>query len=279
VSLWWHRRAITRAVAGDLAVDDAAKLRAHLAGCDACRAFYDDLARLAEALDGGRAAAAAERARLVAALAVPAVAAAPSRPPRRWIVAALAVAPAAAAIVAWRARARPGAQVPHAYDDVTLRGAAEATAPEAGPTLLVHARRRPRLELAERVRLVAELPGSGELRLFDDDDVQLGVRGLRAPTYVRAYFVDGGGVAHAVAPRPGVSALMRPAPGVVSLGPSFHPGRGGIGRGRLVAFFSAVDLDEARAVAAVERLEAGKVAAIATELRAEVVTGVIMVEP
>jgi hypothetical protein len=279
VSLWWHRRAITRAVAGDLAAEEVVRLRAHLTGCDPCRAFYDDLARVAEALDGGRAAAAAERTRLVAALETPAAVAAPARPPRRWVVAALALAPAAAVIVAWRARPRQGSPAPLADDDVTLRGVAEATAPAAGPTLLVHARRRPRTALAERVRLVAELPGSGELRLFDDDDVQLGVRGLRAPAYVRAYFVDGRGVAHAVAPRPGASALVRPAPGVVSLGPSFHPGREGVERGRLVAFFSSAELDEARASAAAERLDAGKLAAIAAELRAQVVTGVIMVQP
>ncbi|HZJ71072.1 MAG TPA: hypothetical protein VFF36_09080, partial [Planctomycetota bacterium] len=109
MSLLVHRRAIERAVLGDLAAPAEARLRAHLGGCAHCRAHYDRLARTAEALGGGRAAAGRARDRLFAALDGPALIATPDpaaqRPivhrRRAWLGAALALVPAAALVMLW----------------------------------------------------------------------------------------------------------------------------------------------------------------------------------
>jgi hypothetical protein len=275
VSLWRHRRAIARAVAGDLPRADEARLRAHLETCARCRGHYDALAGVAAALDGGRAAAALERARLFAALDAPTAprAAPPARRP--WLVPALALAPVVALVVAWRLHA------PTVTDgaDVTLRGApgADRAAPAS---LLLHASRKTGAGTHGPVRLVADLPGSGEGRVSTADYVQLGVRGLRAPAYVSVVGVDARGVVHTYVPRAGTAPRLEPSGGVQALGPSFELGRElPPGRVRVAAFFSPAALDEAAVRAAAVRLDAAAPDAVAKELHAEIVSGVIVVEP
>ena len=107
MSLLVHRRTIERAVLGDLAAPAEARLRAHLDGCARCRAHYDRLARTAEALGGGRAAAGRARDRLFAALDGPAPIATPdaaAQAPivhrrRAWLGASLALDPGATCIL------------------------------------------------------------------------------------------------------------------------------------------------------------------------------------
>jgi hypothetical protein len=131
------------------------------------------------------------------------------------------------------------------------------------------------------VRLVADLPGSGEGRVSTADYVQLGVRGLRAPAYVRVVGVDASGAVHPYVPRAGGAApRLAPGPGVQALGASFELGRDQRpGRLRVVAFFSPAALDEAAARAAAGRLSATAPDVVARDLHAEIVSGVIVVEP
>src|SRR5262245_46316132 len=128
MSVLLNRREIARAVLGELDPARDERLRAHLRGCEACRAHYDRLARAAAVLSGGASASARERARLFAALDAPvSAAAAPAAPApvgrrRTWLTVGLVLAPVAA-LVLWFARPDRGGD-----DGVTLRG---GTAPEA----------------------------------------------------------------------------------------------------------------------------------------------------
>ena len=112
MSLLVHKRAIERAVLGELAPRDETRLRAHLRGCPRCQAHYNGLARTAEALGGGRAAAARARDRVFAALDGPAPVATPAGPARApfvrqrrvWLGASLTLVPATALVLLWLSR-------------------------------------------------------------------------------------------------------------------------------------------------------------------------------
>lgn len=266
MSLLFHGRAIARAVAGELPPDELAALRAHLRGCAACRARYDQLARTADALDGGAASAARERAALMRTLeggAAPRAVA----PKRAWVRAAFVLAPAAVLAVWWaRPLAPPG--VP-ASEDVTLRGATDA--PAAPYALVLHASRVTGPATRDPVRLVGELPGSGEVRVSRDDYVQLGVRGLRAPMHVRVLTVDAAGTARdELAGQGGI--LARPGAGLVPLGRSVALARGrSAGPLRLVAILSPRPVTEGQVRAAT--------AGTPLDPEVAVVAGSLIVEP
>lgn len=122
-----------RIEAGD--VDET--VRAHLRGCDECRALYDQLALAARALgdDGSR----RERERLMKTL--------PRQPAVRWEI--LAVAALIIAVIgALTLRPRP--------NDVTMRGGADAT--NAPFSLRVYGKAAP----GQKVRLIADFPASKE---------------------------------------------------------------------------------------------------------------------
>jgi hypothetical protein len=253
VSLLVHRRAIARAVLGELAPREDARLRAHLRGCARCRAHYDGLARTAGALGSGRAAATREQDRLFAAIdslsrgvlparnVDPAAGAVPARRRRRfWLGAAFALVPATAVAVLLITRA--------GGDEITLRGSsASGAAPPA--TVVLYASRKLDPSGHGPVRLVGELPGSGEAHVSVDDYLQIGLRGLRAPGHVRVVGIDEGGRVHdyvgdtAVAPRGGPLTLG----GSIDLGREHQPGRV-----RLLALFarSAVTDEAVRAAIA-----------------------------
>ena len=116
------------------------KVRAHLRGCDECRAYYDQLARVRRALgDDG---AAAERERLLAAL--------PAEQPRQaglpsWLLPIAAML--ALGVTAYFAAQRPR--------PVELRGGDEQSVPLS---VRVYGKAAP----GEKVHLVAEFPGSRE---------------------------------------------------------------------------------------------------------------------
>ncbi len=130
-----------RIEAGD--VDET--VRAHLRGCEECRAYYDQLQLTARALgDDG---AAAERERLMKALPQQA---APSSGFSWAIVAAAMVLVAIGAIFLLRKPA----------DEVTMRGGADPAAP-APFSLRVYGKDAP----GQRVRLIADFPGSNEAQV------------------------------------------------------------------------------------------------------------------
>lgn len=240
MSLLLHRRAIARAVAGDLPRGAEDRLRAHLGHCRACRAFYDQLAHAASgvALSGGggaRRADARERERLERALPRDtgtggAGSSGPvgQRPARgRWLLAGLALAPAAALLL-WLRHPAPSLPPPAgSAPELGWRGA-QTDATAAGPTLVVYASRRAGEGGHAPLRLVGEFPGSGTVRVSRSDYLQFGVRGLATPALV-SIVADGhghGGVVHVFLPRAGAPApVAAPSPGPSTIGPSFDLAR------------------------------------------------------
>jgi hypothetical protein len=216
MSLLFHRRAIARAVAGQLPAAAEGRLRAHLRGCASCRRHYDALSALAAgaaaggAPPGGGAAAARERARLEAALGngngMSAGAAAPGPRRRRALI---LLAPATAALVVALVQLRRVRMHAVLDDQVTWRGGRADgeqgsqgeqadRALRAGLSLRFYARRRG--PEAGPVRLLGELPGSGQLRASRADELQIAYLGLREPRYLALVGVDQGGEVHVYHP-------------------------------------------------------------------------------
>ncbi|MEA2700651.1 MAG: hypothetical protein QOI66_4922 [Myxococcales bacterium] len=188
MSLLFHRRDIARAVAGELPPAREKNLRGHLRGCATCRAYYDRLSAVADALNPGPGAARAQ-ARLAAALddsasapagttegaTAPANAHRPASRRRLW-AAAFVLAPAAI-VVLWAVRANRPPAPGGAPDEITLRGETDtspasdaSSAPAAAaPSILVYASRRTGPTTHGPVRLVSALPGSGEGRVSSAD--------------------------------------------------------------------------------------------------------------
>lgn len=158
MSLLFHRGAIEAAVAGTLSVEEERALREHLASCDACRAHYDALmltARAATGMDVTGAELSRERARLEAMLTPkPHTRSAP-----RWAVIALPVSLAATLAFVAFLKHEP---------DVVERGGTEA--PAAPFSISIYAKAK---SGDAPVRLVAELPASGEASLSANDWLQV----------------------------------------------------------------------------------------------------------
>jgi hypothetical protein len=125
------------------------------------------------------------------------------------------------------------------------------------------------------VRLVAELPGSGEGRVSLGDYLQLGVRGLRAPAHVRVVGVDEAGDLHELVRDAALAAGAGPS----TLGASLDLARGyAPGRLRLVALFAKDAVDDQAVRAALARLDPRR-----TERGGQpspsLVTGLLVIEP
>lgn len=190
MSLWLHRRSIARAVAGDLTPAAEARLRGHLRGCAACRGHYDRLTTIAAAAAAGAPGEAARRQRAQLAFALgPNAGAATSRaaPRSRWPwLMPLGLAPALGLLALVLVRARS----PEPEPEVRERGesGSATVAPgddvRASLALRFYARRRRPGQAAGPVRLVGELPGSGELRATGDEELQLAYTGLKAPRHL-----------------------------------------------------------------------------------------------
>jgi hypothetical protein len=270
MSLLLHKGAIARAVLGELPAAEEGAVREHLRACASCRALYDVLSSTKGAIDGGVSAEARARARLLGALdgeRAP-VAAPPAR--RRFSWGAVLVLAPAAAVVLWLARPAP----PPADDGRTERGAAGESRP-APATLVVYASRKTGPTTHGPVRLVAELPGSGEARVSLADYLQLGVRGLRAPAHVRVVGVDEAGGVHDLVRDTALGA----GAGASTLGASVDLARGhAAGRLRLVAVFAKDAVGDEAVRAAVARLDPRR-----TERGGEpglaLVTGLLVIEP
>lgn len=266
MSLWRFRGTIARSVAGDLPPPAERSLRDHLRGCAACRGYYDQLARVSEAL-APETARRREQARLLAALtgAAPlATAPSPSSSPSsagawRWLRwSPLVLAPAVALLLLIRPATppeldgglHPGERLPPG--EITWRGSPETSS--AGLGLLVYAGRRSDGGVAP-VRLVADLPGSGEGRLSLDDYVQFSVRGLRQPAYVTVVGLDQAGQVHVYAPRPDTAPRPLPADaGPHVVGPSIALSvKHQVGRLRLFAIATPAPPNATDVAAAVKR--------------------------
>ena len=331
MSVLVHGRAIRRAVAGELSEPAERRLRAHLRACEACRARYDELARVAEALatQGQRSSAATrERARLVAALGLEPgeVAAAaegtgerlsPTPRLRRpvWAVALLVPAAAALWLVVRPAPAPPGTR-PAPPDSegraVTWRGVpvASPSGEEAAPpaALLVFASRKggdgsrdddrggaarsrvkaiPKAKALDaagplrHVRLVADLPASGEGRVSQGDFVQFVLRGLQVKAFVTVVGIDDGGELHTYVPAAGAQMTShQPSSSSISLGASVDLSTGHrTGRLRLYALLPPAPLDPARLRAAARRVDLTRPGAPPLDLPVPQVAGVLTIGP
>jgi hypothetical protein len=313
MSLLFHRRAIARAVSGELEEADERRLRAHLRGCQACRAYYDDLALAAEAFAAAapaardaaapdhraNLAAAREQARLMAALPTgssPTTAEARARLTglSRPAWAATLLVPAALAVWFLLRPAPRSAEIPEGdpgsaevadAPGVAWRGSrvpGDDLAPTAG--LLIYAGRPSDggTSAGAHVRLVADLPGSGEGRVSAGDFVQFVLRGLQTCAYVMVLGVGDAGDVHVYVPRAGTpAARYEPSAAGRSLGPSVNLGAAGHrpGRLRLYALLSPTPLDEARARAAAARLDRSRPGAPPLDLPVPQVSGVLALEP
>lgn len=277
MSLLLHRRAIERAVLGELTPREDARLRSHLARCGRCREHYDGLARTAEALGGGRAAAAQARTRLFAALALddarpdtgrdanPGHDAARTRTGRRvWLGAAVALVPVAAVVMLWVSRDG---------DEVTLRGGETRETPPPA-TVVLYARSK---VSQTSIRVAGELPGSGEARVSRGDYLLFGLRGLRTRTHVRISAVDQQGRLHDYVG----DTAVGPAPGPLTLGRSIDVARAHEpGRLRMVVLFSDKEIDDAAVRAAVARLGAPRTdRGPADPTGTTLVTGLVVIAP
>jgi hypothetical protein len=267
--------AITRAVLGELPPGEEAALRAHLAGCAACRRAYDRMALVQGALSAtGQGAADRARDRLRAALAAsPRPAAAARADRRRWIAVALLPAAAAGALVLLaRGRDRD--------EEIAWRGGAGEEA--AGPSLVLYASRKPAGGgTPGPVRVLGRLPGSGEARVSLADYLQLGYAGLGEPAHLTVIGVHEAGYVYQFFPRAGAAAealprtqqarSLRPS---VDLAVAHRPGRM-----VLFAIFSPAPLAPERARAAAERWQREGRAGVALALPGRQLTGVLQIEP
>jgi hypothetical protein len=265
MSLFFNRKRILRAVAGDLPAADEQRLRAHLGTCAACRQFYDQTSQAALALGSGTAAR-RERDRLVAAL-HPAPAPAVSD---RWAPALAVVA--AAGLVIWLGTSSDRA-------GVTMRGAGdEAHAPVR---LLLHASRKGDPGAPNGpLRFIADLPGAGEGRVSSRDYLQLSYVGLKSPAYALVVAIDEAGAEHQYVPRPDAEAMkVEPTDKARGLGPSVYLGRQRPGKFRLFGVFSEAPLDARVVREAANRASAAGKPASLDGVKAVQVTGVLYVEP
>jgi hypothetical protein len=191
MSLLLHKREIERAISGELDGSQELALRAHVAACDACRSYYDSLSLAARALGKAEATqteVARERARLEAALThgipMPSGATMLSGLRARWPIAIAIPAFAALAIALVIPRLRSGHRA-----QVTWRGGDEkATA----ASLSLYAKRKGSGEL----RLVAELPGSGEAKVSLQDYIQFRIRTMPAQAHLTILGIDSAGEIH-----------------------------------------------------------------------------------
>jgi hypothetical protein len=251
VSLLFHERTIRRAVAGELSAPAEELLRAHLRRCPVCLARYEALSRAAAVLAGAAAGVSSrvrsqrDRARLVAALSSPSPSASPAPltspmprgtpQPRHWRAwTVLVLAPVAALAAVWiggpmsmSARKSPPSQpvapqtsqtsrTPQAPQDVQWRGAGD-DAPDGRGSLVIYAAQKQPGGGAGALRIVTELPGSGQGRVSLSEYVAFGVRDLPSPAFVTVAGVQDDGTIHIYLPRPAgdsVHALAGPDPTV-----------------------------------------------------------------
>jgi len=235
MSVWRWKGRIARAVAGDLSVAAEARLRRHLGTCRACRDLYDDVVATAEALaqggrgDGGgaRHAAESEARRLRQALTPR-----PTTPPRRVMVWGSLAALPAAALVFLVVKGRPSrtASVTEPPPGVVWRGGgATEGRPASLPTVLLFASRNLGDGRHGPVRMVGEIPGSGEATVTTNDFLQLAVRNLRRTAWPAVLARTESGDVRVLWPSEGRDGRLDPGEKeTVPLGPSLDLAASGL---------------------------------------------------
>lgn len=306
MSVLFYRGRISRAVTGELPAAAEENLRHHLRGCRRCRAHYDRLSLLAEGLGaaGGSLAPRLSQRRARDRLLLSLDGGGAVSPPearsalrRWWPAAALLVAVPVAAVLFMVAK--PARR--EAPADITWRGesavdahaastesgseplkpgvAAPAPAPAA---LLIYASRKEGGGRPGPVRLVADLPASGEGQVSLSDYVQFSVRGLATPAFITVVGVDDNGTLHVYVPRPGSGAgpIRADEQRPISLGPSIDLQKGHRpGRLRLHALFSLQPIDEAQLRRAATQLDLSRPGAPPLPLPLPQVSGLLVVSP
>jgi len=131
------------------------------------------------------------------------------------------------------------------------------------------------------VRLVADLPASGEGRVSRDDFVQFVLRGLQAKAFVTVIGIDDAGEVHTYIPPTGSAvAEHEPSSSSISLGSSIDLGAGHrTGRLRLYALLPPAPLDPARIRAAAGRVDLTRPGAPPLDLPVAQVAGVLTIGP
>jgi hypothetical protein len=234
MSLWLYRRAITRAASGELGLAAEARLRAHLARCSSCRAHYDACRSIADLARGGVRGAADERARLLRAIVAPENAGSASGAPVRaagrspswgwawgrrlapWMLVAAGGAGALGLVLA----RRPASEAPPGEPEIVMRGGPAAADGPGGeragrPELALRFYGRQRTkpgDPAAPVRLLGVLPGSGELRAGQDEEVQIAYVGLGEPEHLALLALDESGAVRRFYPPDGQAAPPAPLP-------------------------------------------------------------------
>ncbi len=281
MSLLFYKRAIEDAVSNQLSAAEELKLRRHLSSCDGCRRYYDTLTVGARLLRGGvnvrPSEVEREFERLTAALDAPKPVVAEGALPVRWQWPSAVAVPVAALVLA-------GIFVgPRLIQDhrprTTERGAVARVEPKAG--VLVYAQRKDQ-PAGSPVRLVADLPGSGEAHVSKQDYVQFTIHHeLPYDAYVALVGVDEVGEVH-IYPAGRESGAVRVPPNRKgrSFGPSIDfSANHRPGLMRLYAVFSPLPLNtqevEQAARAAGKDLRTSKRLAIPGT--AEQVTGLFLI--
>lgn len=282
--LW--RRSIDRELAGLLRPAAADRLRAHLVRCEACRQRYDQLRALAQALGTGSAGAAAhaqrERDRLLRAIDDSGTSSPVRRDwSRRRNLTVLTLLPAAALLALWIfPRARHEQKNGDGATEVTWRGDPAPSAP-AGVALLVYASAKKGQDGHGQLRLVAELPRSGEGQVSRADYVQFAVSALPVASYSYVVGIDAQGGFHQYVPRPGTPASMvSPTTRAQPLGVSIDLGAGHPpGRVLVYGLFSAEPLDVERVRAAAARVDRASPHPPRLDMSGAQAAGVLIVQP
>jgi len=224
VSLFFYRRRILKAIAGDLPMESEHELRKHLQTCNACRTFYDRVGLVAEALPGVDAKARRrEREGLLFALSRRTVLhpAQPSRR-RRWPI-LMAPALGVASLAIWLSRSHEFSVQGGRQEQETIQWRGNDVPAQTTPIrLLVHAKRKVSPQGApSSVRLIAELPGSGEAHVSLQEFVQFSYRDLQVSSYFTLVGLLANGDVHAMLPINGSpSVRLEPVTRTTAIGPS-----------------------------------------------------------
>jgi hypothetical protein len=233
MSVFWKRRQLHRAVEGELSAAEEEKLRTHLSGCAGCAAYYERLTLTRRALAGGPELEDARALRrLEAALDVPRALAPARRGSWKWAM-PVPVGLALAGLLLFVVRAPED-------DAIGWRGQADAeVAAQAQIWVYAHSE-------ARGLRLVAELPFSGEGELRQGEAIQFTYRHAQGKKYLWVLGLDAEGKRHVYYPQAGapvpLSQTATPLPLGRSVRLSTHPP----GVLKIVAVFSESALSEAQ---------------------------------
>jgi hypothetical protein len=244
MSAFWNRRRMVRAVAGELSGSEELALQKHLTHCRGCREHYERLTVTARALGGTGDATVDEDRRVLARLNafLSSSTTEPPRPstPRRkamvFSLVPLMTAIAAVVVFAWSA-GPPSSIVDR--EQMEWRGSSTGGS-DTGPEVLPLARLWMYAHTPQRgIRLVAELPASGEGVLHRSESIQLSYQGTGSPRFLSVVALDARGETYVYFPQGEGDPKPLPAlPEATSLGRSIRLEGHALGVLRLYAFLT-----------------------------------------